>query len=107
MHGKIRSRIMDFRVQNLNDRLSKRLGTKTTKGAVISEIAAGGPAQRAGLRVGDVITEVDSRPVKESADFTYYVWTQPVGTHVKVKVDRGGTDVSLDYELVEAKRDEQ
>lgn len=101
MHGHIRSRYRDFDVQNLKERIAKQLRSKATQGAVISEIEPGGPAERAGLRVGDVITQVDGRPVKDREDFLLYVWTQPVGTTVKCTVDRGGKTLQIAYTLTE------
>jgi serine protease Do len=104
LHGKIRSRIMDFRVQNLNGRLAKKLGATAESGAVISEMSDSGPAKTAGFQIGDVITTVDNRPIKDAQDFMLYVWTKPVGTVVKVNVDRAGKQLQLQYELTEASK---
>lgn len=103
-HGKIRSRLVDFQVQNVNERLATRLGSKATTGVVVSEVSSGGPAANAGFRVGDIIKNVDGRPVKDASDFMLYVWTKPVGTVVDCVVDRKGEDLTLQYQLTEAKK---
>jgi serine protease Do len=100
-YKRIRNRLVDFSVQTLNERIGKLIGTGAKKGVVISEMLKSGPAQKAGLRVGDVITSVDGRPVSEAPDFDAYVWTQPVGTRVKCKLDRSGLPLTLEYEITE------
>ena len=41
MHGKIRSRLIDVRMQNVNPRMAKMVGANATRGAIISELHAG------------------------------------------------------------------
>ena len=100
-HGKVRSRFMDFRVQNLTDRISKIVGAKAKSGAVISELRNRGSAQRAGLQVGDVITKVDNREVKSASDAEVFIFSQQVGARSELTIDRGGQDVKAIYEVTE------
>jgi serine protease Do len=102
LHGKVRSRVMDFRVQNLTPSVAKMVGSEVEQGAVVSEIAGGGPAEDAGFRKYDVVTKVDGRPVKDAQDFALYLWTQQVGTKVHCEVERKGKKVGLTYMLTEA-----
>src|SRR5262249_23095811 len=103
VHKKVRARLMDFRVQNMNERIASQIGTKVTEGAVVAEISVGGPAEKAGFHIGDVIGAVDGRKVITADDFTLYVWTKQVGSTVKCDVDRKGNKMEIDYELTEAK----
>lgn len=100
-HGKIRSRLVDFQLQNLTERIAKMVGAKATKGAVISQISRGGPAEQSGLKVGDVITKVDGRDVKDATDVSVYIWSQQVGAKPQLSVDRAGKTFQTNYELVE------
>lgn len=100
-HGKIRPRWMDFRVQNVTERIARAVGTKAKQGAVISELNGRGPAEAIGLKVGDVITNVDGRPVKTAMDLMAYIWSQQVGSKSLLVVDRGGQEVRVTYEVVE------
>ncbi|MGI8908042.1 MAG: S1C family serine protease [Candidatus Sumerlaeaceae bacterium] len=100
-HGKIRSRLVDFQLQNVTERIARMVGSKATKGAVISQISRGGPAERAGLKVGDVITKVDGRDVKDATDVSVYIWSQQVGAKPQLVVDRGGQPIQTNYELME------
>jgi serine protease Do len=55
-------------VQNLTKKLSISLGYKGEKGAIITNIQNGSPAFKAGLRKGDLIIEVQNKPVTSSDD---------------------------------------
>jgi len=103
MHGRVRPRLTDFRVLNANERLARLVGAKTSEGAVISEIIRGGPGMRAGLRVGDIITAVDGKPVKNAEDVRS-IWARPVGSTVELTVDRGGRTLRVTYPVTEARQ---
>jgi putative serine protease PepD len=68
-------------------------------GAEVQSVTSGGPAEQAGLLQGDVITEIDGRPVDASSDVSRIVNTKKPGEKVRIRVDRGGQEVSLDVEL--------
>jgi serine protease Do len=65
-------------------------GEKDRAGVVITEVASGGPAAQAGLRVGDVITSFQGRSVRTPARLRWYVSTAGVGREVEVRLRRGG-----------------
>jgi serine protease Do len=103
-HGKVRPRLMDFQMQNLTGRIAKMVGVdENQKGAVVSEIVTRGPAQRAGLQVGDVITKVGTRSVTNASDATAYLFSQQVGARSELTVDRAGKEVKVIYEITEPK----
>ena len=60
------------------------------KGAFVSEVSAGGPAAKAGMQSGDIITQIDSRKIEYGSDVVDYVSSQPIGTKVKLAYLRGG-----------------
>ena len=103
--NRIRSRLVDFAVQNATPRIAGMLGAKATSGAVISEMLKRGPAEKAGLRVGDIVTSAGGRPVRNARDLESFLWTQPVGTKVECRADRGGKDITVEYVLTEAQVD--
>ncbi len=67
-----------------------RLGIRATRGAMISRIFSGSPAQSAGLQVGDVITAVGSKPVDSREAFSTYTATIPSGAPLSVTFLRQG-----------------
>jgi serine protease Do len=59
-------------------------------GAYVNDLSAGGPAEKAGIRTGDVIVEFDGVRVRSSAELQRLVLETPVGRSVKVGLVRGG-----------------
>jgi serine protease Do len=57
-----------MRVGDLTPSLRQRLGVEEPGGAVVTELTPTGPAARAGVMAGDVILQVDRRPVENAAD---------------------------------------
>lgn len=72
----------------------KRYGVK--EGALVTSVADGTPAARAGLQVEDVITQFNNKPVKDDASFRDLVSRTAPGTRVPVVVKRGGSERTLD-----------
>jgi serine protease Do len=58
--------------------------------ALVSEVTPGGPAAKAGLRAGDVITELDGHKIEGAGDVIDYVSAQTIGASVSVEYLRGG-----------------
>jgi serine protease Do len=58
-------------------------------GAKVVQIRAGGPAEKAGLRRGDVIIAIDNEPIADSTSFQALVLSQPVGVDLDITFERG------------------
>ena len=65
----------------------------------MQEVTAGGPAQRAGLRPGDVVLSVDGRTVSEPDDITGALDGKQPGDSVTVEVERNGGRQEFDVTL--------
>ena len=102
-YKRIRSRMVDFAVQTVTPRIAGMLGAKATSGALVSELVKRGPGEKAGLRVGDIITNAGMKLVRDARDLELYLWTQPVGTKVPFSIDRGGKIITAEYELTEGR----
>jgi serine protease Do len=71
-------------------------------GVVVTEVASGGPAAAAGVKVGDVITGFQGREIRTPARLRWYVSTAGVGREVEVRVRRGpGPERSVKVSLAE------
>jgi S1-C subfamily serine protease len=89
--------------------LSKEFDLKRPAGAVITTVAANGPAARAGLKPGDVIVAVGGQAVDDPNAFNYRFITHPLGGKVELGVVRGGKErkVAIALETApDAPRDE-
>lgn len=65
-----------------------------TQGALVTEVTAGGPADRGGVEIGDVITAVNGAPVKDSTEATRVVAAVTPGSAIRLDINRGGRRVT-------------
>lgn len=69
--------------------------TKEVKGAALDGVSKGGPAEQAGLKAGDVITELAGRRIENIYDYTFAIDALKIGEEVKVVVQRDGKTIEL------------
>src|SRR4029077_410218 len=77
-------------IQEMTPVLAKSFGLTEKKGALVAEVVAGSPAEKAGIQQGDVIMEFDGKAVADSQELPRIVASTPVGKSVNVKVLRNG-----------------
>ena len=94
-HGEVTRGYIGATVQNLSPELAGSLGLANVKGAIVDQLTAGGPAERAGVRSGDVVTSVNGRPVASSADLTRQVALAQPGADIRLSVLRDGHPLEL------------
>jgi serine protease Do len=82
-------------IQELSQELAKSFGMKDAKGALVASVEPGSPAEKAGLKSGDVIVEFDGKAVTDSRDLPKMVGMTKPGTDAKVKVYRQGDEKTL------------
>jgi serine protease Do len=82
-------------VQSLSPELATSLGLSIVKGAIVDQLTPGGPAERAGVRSGDVVVSVNGRPVTSSEDLTRQVALAQPGQDIEVGVLRNGRTQQL------------
>jgi serine protease Do len=61
--------VLGLTVQTLNKELAEKLNLTDTEGVVVAQVAAGSPAEKAGIQHGDLITEVKRQPVRTVEQF--------------------------------------
>jgi serine protease Do len=76
-------------IQDVTPAIGEALGLRAPDGVLISEVPSGSPADRAGLQRGDVIVELNGRPVKDSRDFRLQIAQIAPGTAVRIGFLRG------------------
>jgi serine protease Do len=93
-------------VQKITPEIANSLGVKEAGGALVADVVRGSPADKAGIKAGDVIVEFDRKPIKDSADLPPVVARVSPGTTVQVKIQREGREVSLPLTVGELKDQE-
>ncbi|MCG2672591.1 trypsin-like peptidase domain-containing protein [Bradyrhizobium sp. GCM10023182] len=86
---------------SLND-LHPSANKGVIQGAVIAEVAADSPAERAGLRKGDVVTGADDRPIRTAAQLRNTIGLARVGEDVRLSVLRSGVPLTVSVRIAPA-----
>ncbi len=97
--GKVTRGWLGVMVQPLSEELAKSFGLDRVRGALVSEVVKGSPAERGGIRRGDVILSFDGQLIDERNDLPKIVAVTPVGKTVKTLVFRDGKERELKVEV--------
>jgi len=104
--GKVTRGWLGVLIQKVTPEIADSLGIKEPKGALVADVMKDGPAQEAGVKVGDVIVEFDGHAVKDSTELPMLVARTPVGKSVKLKIIRDKDTQTLSVKINELKDEE-
>ncbi|MFQ5486901.1 MAG: DegQ family serine endoprotease [Gammaproteobacteria bacterium] len=104
-YGEVRRGQLGVMVQDVTPELADALGLEASHGAVISQVLKDSPAERAGLRVGDVVMAVNGEPVKNSAQLRNRIGLLRVGTTVTLEIIRDGRHKTIKAVIEEPRRE--
>ena len=94
-YGSTRRGWLGVRVQNLTGDLAEGMGIPGANGALVADVTDGGPADKAGIKNGDVITAFDGKPVPDSRALPREVADTAAGKTVNIDIIRGGKKQTL------------
>ncbi|MFP4501528.1 MAG: S1C family serine protease [Candidatus Hydrogenedentota bacterium] len=103
-YGRRRSPWLGFRgeaVRHINPYTRHELDVKVEQGVLVTELLRDSPAYRAGLRVGDVITQMNGASIHLPEDIDYVTWGLFMGDTVTVVFNRQGETQSIEFEVTE------
>jgi len=84
-----------------------KFNLKDEKGALVADVTAGGPAEKAGIKRGDVIISFNGKQIHEMNDLPFIVGSTPVGAKVDVDVIRNGQKKTFNVKLGELKDEKE
>src|SRR5580658_9660702 len=97
-HGKITRGYIGATIESLSDDLASSWGLGGRKGAQVTDVIPGGPAQKAGLAPGDVVVAVNGVPVKSNTEMTREVAKSQAGDVIHLDVFRDGKERTIDVQ---------
>jgi serine protease Do len=106
-NGRVIRGWMGVAVQDVTPSMATAIGLPSAGGALVGDVNAGSPAAQAGLQRGDVVVELDGKPVQDSRDLRLRVSEDGPGKKASLVVIRNGARRSLTVTLGEAPSDEQ
>jgi len=93
--GKVVRGRIGVQLQELTQDIATSLGMKESEGALVAAVQRGGPADKAGIRPGDVVVGYNGQPVQTTADLARLVGGTKPGTTVTAQVQREGKTVEV------------
>jgi len=96
-HGKATHARLGVQIQDLNQTLAESFGLARPDGALVAQVAPGSAAEKAGLKSGDVITEVNGEPIERGGQLSALIGMSAPGdkVHLKVWRDKQPRDVEV------------
>lgn len=101
-NGKVTRGRIGVVIQSVTQDLAESFGMKTPKGAIVSQVEKDGPAAKAGLQEGDIITAVNGRSIDDSVDMPVIIGSMAPGSIAKLSIIRNNKDMTLDVKVEEA-----
>jgi len=87
--------------QNITPALAQGLGLAQSYGVIISDVTAGGPAESAGLQIGDIVISADGRRIDTLPAFAAVMYLHPLDEVLTLVVKRGTTEKTLNVPVLE------
>ncbi|MFW2372150.1 MAG: DegQ family serine endoprotease [Gammaproteobacteria bacterium] len=103
-HGEVQRGVLGVITQDLTLDLAEAFNMNERKGAVISKVFPDSAAAQAGLKVGDVVVEVNGRKIKNSMDMRNAVGLVRIGQNLNIKLLRNGKAMTLNAKIQEPKQ---
>ena len=100
--GRLRLAWVGAGFQQVTPEIAEGLGIGRPRGALVTDVEPGSPAEKAGLKSGDLVVSVDGIEVDDPNGFNYRIATKGVGGGVKLVYVRGGKEQAVELALVAA-----
>jgi Do/DeqQ family serine protease len=97
--GAVKRPWLGAKLQEVTPEIADSLGLKRPSGALVASLVAGGPAEHAGIKTGDLIVTVDGQTVEDPNAFDYRFATKPLGGTAQIGLVRQGRDMVVPVKL--------
>jgi serine protease Do len=105
--GKVTRGRIGVQIQEVNAQFADAFGLDRPRGALVGQVIEGGPAERAGIKTGDVILSVDGKTVERSTQLPSVISSIKPGNDAKIEVWRDRTSKMLSVKVDEYKEEIQ
>lgn len=105
--GKVARGYIGVVIQDVSDDIADSFGLDRPRGALVSQVEKGGPADKGGLKAGDVITSVDGQAIEDSGELPFLIGRIKPGKAAKLELLRDGKSRTLSVTVGEQKADDE
>jgi serine protease Do len=99
--GKVTRGYLGMTISDVTEETREAFSLPEARGALVQSVEPGKPADKAGIRHGDVVVEIDGKPIRNNRELIDYISYQPVGSEVKIVVLRNGKRETLTAKTAE------
>lgn len=89
-YGEVKRGMLGVQLRNMTPAIAESLGLANAKGALVGQVVEESPAEKAGIKAGDVITSINGRPVSNSSDTRNSIGLLRIGEKVEIGLLRDG-----------------
>jgi serine protease Do len=100
-NGKVARSYMGILPQDMTPEMAKAFGEKEPRGVVVGDVSPNSPAQEAGVQRGDIILDVNGKPVTDSNQLRMNISMMEPGTSIQLKLLRNSSEKDLSLKLAE------
>ncbi|MDP1664923.1 MAG: DegQ family serine endoprotease [Methylobacter sp.] len=97
--GKAAHGWLGVQIQDVTRELAESFGMKKPQGALVSKVLPDSPAEKAGLQIGDIITEFNGQSIEASGDLPPMVGITPINNKATLKIIRQGETKTIDFKV--------
>ncbi|MFZ2196557.1 MAG: DegQ family serine endoprotease [Thermodesulfovibrionales bacterium] len=103
--GKVTRGWLGVTIQEITPELSQKFGLNAAKGALIGDVAKGSPAEKAGIKRGDIILEFNGKKVSDVGNLRNMVAQSKIGAQIPLTIMRSGKEYALQVTTTELPKD--
>jgi len=97
--GEVVRGYLGVRIQEVTHELARSFELTEAKGALVAQVAEGGPAEAVGIEIGDIIVAVNGKEIETIDDLKNTVAALPIGQTVPVEILRNGETITVDVKI--------
>ncbi len=105
-YGKVRRGYLGVQIKPIDEKYAKALKLDKTTGVLVDNVIKDGAAEKAGVKAGDVIIEIDGREMKAPNQVQSYIATKHPGDVVALKINRDGKTIEKPVKLASRTEDD-
>ena len=99
--GRVRRGEIGASTQTITPMLAEAMALPVDRGVILSDVAAGSPAAKAGLKPGDIVVSLDGKPMENGRQFRINIYARGAGEQVTMSVRRGERSADVRVQVVE------